>query len=116
VTQYMLLIYEDERIYGPDKNGPGLEEIVAKHMVFNKELGSARIGGAGLKATSSATTIRKNKRAQTVHDGPFAETREQLGGYYLIDAPDLDAAIAIAKKVPMLRDGSVEIRPLLGGL
>jgi hypothetical protein len=113
--QYMLLIYEDESIYGPAKNGPGLQEIVREHMVFNKQLGSARIGGAGLKSTSAATTIRKSKGAQTVHDGPFAESREQLGGYYLIDAPDLDAAIAIAKNVPLLRDGSVEIRPLLGG-
>jgi hypothetical protein len=114
--QYMLLIYEDETIYGPEKNGLGLQEIVGQHMVFNKELGAARIGGAGLKATSSATTIRKSRGAQTVHDGPFAESREQLGGYYLIDAPDLDAAIAIAKNVPLLRDGSVEIRPLLGGV
>ena len=50
-----------------------------------------------------------------MHDGPFAETREQLGGYYLIDVPDLDAAIAIAKKLPVLQDGSIEIRPLMGG-
>ncbi len=113
--QYMLLIYEDEKIYGPDKNGPELHEIVGEHMAFNKELGAARIGGAGLKATSAATTVRKSKGARTVHDGPFAETKEQLGGYYLIDAPDLDAAIAIAKKVPLLRDGAIEIRPLLGG-
>ena len=49
--QYMLLIYEDETVYGPDKNGPAIQEIVAKHMAFNKELGSARVGGAGLKAT-----------------------------------------------------------------
>ncbi len=113
--QYMLLIYEDEKLYGPDKNGPAIQEIVAKHMAFNKELGSARVGGAGLKATAAATTVRTSKGAKTVHDGPFAETREQLGGYYLIDVPDLDAAIAVAKKLPVLQDGSIEIRPLLGG-
>ncbi|HMJ41799.1 MAG TPA: YciI family protein [Pseudolabrys sp.] len=113
--QYMLLIYEDERIYGPDKTGPAIQEIVAKHMAFNKDLGAARIGGAGLKSTVSATTIRTSKGAKTIHDGPFAETKEQLGGYYLIDVPDLDAAIAVAKKLPVLQDGSVEIRPLLGG-
>ena len=113
--QYMLLIYEDERVYGPDKNGPAIQEIVAKHMAFSKELGSARVGGAGLKDTSAATTVRTSKGAKTVHDGPFAETKEQLGGYYLIDVPDLDAAIAIAKKLPVWQDGSIEIRPLLGG-
>ncbi len=113
--QYMLLIYEDEKIYGPDKNGPAIQEIVAKHMEFSKELGAARVGGAGLKPTTTATTIRTTKGAKTVHDGPFAETREQLGGYYLVDVPDLDAAIAIARKLPVLQDGSVEIRPLLGG-
>ena len=113
--QYMLLIYEDEKVYGPDKNGPAIQEIVAKHIAFNKELGSARVGGAGLKATTAATTVRTSKGVKTVHDGPFAETKEQLGGYYLIDVPDLDAAIAVAKKLPVLQDGSIEIRPLLGG-
>jgi hypothetical protein len=113
--QYMLLIYEDERIYGPNKTGPALQEIVAKHMAFNKELGAARVGGAGLKATTSATTVRTTGGAKAIHDGPFAETKEQLGGYYLIDVPDLDAAIAVAKKLPIFKDGAVEIRPLLGG-
>lgn len=56
--QYMLLIYEDERIYGPDKSGPEIQEIVARHMVFNKGLGTARVGGAGLKTTTAATTAR----------------------------------------------------------
>ena len=113
--QYMLLIYEDEQIYGPDKDGPAIQEIVAKHTVFNKELGATRIGGAGLESTAAATTVRTIKGAKTVHDGPFAETKEQLGGFYLIDVPDLDAAIAVAKKLPVLQDGSIEIRPLLGG-
>jgi len=53
----MLLIYEDESIYGPGKNGPAMQQIVAKHMAFNRELGGARIGGAGLKSTASATTV-----------------------------------------------------------
>lgn len=50
--QYILLIYEDEKVYGPDKKGPAIQEIVAKHMEFSKELGAARVGGAGLKATT----------------------------------------------------------------
>jgi hypothetical protein len=113
-VQFMLLIYEDESIYGPGKNGPAMQQIVAKHMAFNRELGGIRIGGAGLKSTTSATTVRTTKGKQSIHDGPFAESKEQLGGYYLIDVPDLDAAIALAKKVPVLQDGSIEIRPVLG--
>lgn len=112
--QYAFLIYEDEAIYGPNKSGPAMQEIVAKHMAFNRELGSKRIGGAGLKGTTSATTVRTAKGMKTVHDGPFAEAKEQLGGFYIIDAPDLDAAIAIAKKIPVLQEGAIEIRPLLG--
>src|SRR6185437_9235711 len=108
--QYAMLIYEDEAIYGPDKSGPAMQAIVAKHMAFNQELGAARVGGAGLKATSAATTVRTSKGSKTVHDGPFAEAKEQLGGFYLVEPPDLDAAIAIAKKIPVLQDGAIEIR------
>src|ERR1700737_81579 len=110
--QYMLLIYADESIYGADKGGPPLQEMIAKHMAFGRELGTARLAGAGLKGTATATTVRTTGEAKSVHDGPFAETKEQLGGYYLIDVPDLDAAIAAAKKVPVFQNGSVEIRPL----
>jgi hypothetical protein len=114
--QYMLLIYEDERINGgPEKNGPVLQEMMAKHMGFAPTLGSARKGGAGLKGTASATTVRAGNGKRTVHDGPFAETKEQLGGYYLVDVPDLDAAIAIAERLPLSPGGAVEIRGLLRG-
>ena len=112
--QYALFIYEDETIYGEGKSNAAVGEIVAKHMAFSQELGAARLGGAGLKPTSSATVVRTSGGAKTLHDGPFAEAKEQLGGFYLIDAPDLDGAIAIAKRIPLLQDGSIEIRPLLG--
>ncbi len=112
--KYGLFLYEDESIYGADKAGPKMEEIVGKHMAFNQALGGKRIGGAGLKATTTATTVRTSGGRKTVHDGPFAEAREQLGGFYLIEAADLDEAIAIAKQVPVLQDGAIEIRPLLG--
>jgi hypothetical protein len=112
--QYMLLIYEDERVYGgPKKNGPALQEMMAKHMAFAPTLGYARKGGAGPKGTASATTVRASDGKRTVHDGPFAETKEQLGGYYLVDVPDLDAAIVIANRLPLSPGGAVEIRPLL---
>jgi hypothetical protein len=83
-------------------------------MAFVKELGAKRVGGAGLRSTSSATTVRTSKGKQTVHEGPFAESKEQLGGFYLIEAPDLDAALAIARKVPLSEDGAIEVRPVLG--
>ena len=111
--QYMLLIYEDERIFGEEEDNPALQEIVQKHGEFAQSLGAALKGGAGLKSTATATIVRSTSGSQAIHDGPFAETKEQLGGYYLVDVPDLDAAIAIAKKIPMAGDGAVEIRPLL---
>jgi hypothetical protein len=114
--QYLLLIYEDESVYGPDKaGGEALNKVVAGHMAFGQTLGARRLGGAGLKNTNAATTVRTGPSgAKTVHDGPFAETKEQLGGFYLIEAADLDEAIALAKQVPVYREGSIEIRPLLG--
>ena len=110
---YMLLIYEDERIFGEEEDNPALQEIVAKHGQFAQSLGAALKGGAGLKSTATATTVRTASGSQAIHDGPFAETKEQLGGYYLVDVPDLDSAIAIAKRIPMIGDGAIEIRPLI---
>ena len=111
--RYALFIYEDEALYGPEKNGPAIQEIVAKHMAFNREIGAARIGGAGLKGTMTATTVRTTNGSKTVHDGPFAETKEQLGGYYLINAKDLNEAIQVASRIPSARIGSIEVRPVM---
>jgi hypothetical protein len=112
--QYMLLIYENEQIFGgPDKMGPIMADLGPRHFAFSHELGETMRAGAGLKGTEAATTVRTTSGKQTIHDGPFAETREQLGGFYLVDAEDLDAAIAIAKKVPLGKDGAIEVRPVL---
>ena len=112
--QYALLIYEDEQLYGDARDNPATTEIFAQHMAFIDEIGAARVSGSGLAVTTTATTVRTRGGAQSVHDGPFAETKEQLGGFYLIQVPDLDAAIAIARRVPLLKNGSIEIRPVLG--
>ncbi len=112
--KYMLLIYEDERGYGQNRDA-ALPEVVARHMEYSAGLGATMAGGNGLKSVAAATTVRTTGGTQTIHDGPFAETKEQLGGYYLIDVPDLDAAIAAARKLPLVADGAVEIRPLLMG-
>ena len=111
--QYMLLIYEDEAGYGEKSDSPEIRDITARHMALVGELGSAMVSGAGLMPTATATTVRTRGGKQAVHDGPFAETREQLGGYYLIEAPDLDAAIAIARRVPLRVEGAIEVRPLI---
>jgi hypothetical protein len=113
--QYMLMIYEDESFYGSKEGGEALERIVAEHRAFSAALGARRVGGAGLKGSDTATTIRIAGQARTVHDGPFAESKEQLGGFYIVDVADLDAAIEIARAIPMGQDGAIEVRPLLGG-
>jgi len=111
--QYALLIYEDERVY---ENESAYKAIVDQHRAFAGQLAAAgKIrGGAELRSVSTATTIRQSGQGapRSVHDGPFAETREQLGGFYLIEAEDLDEAIAWAKKLPLWAAGCVEVRPV----
>lgn len=111
--QYMLLIYEDERPYQDDS--PALEAVVAAHQALAAELAQQEIlrGGEGLKTSDTATTVRKTADGHALHDGPYAEAREQLGGFYLVEVPDLDAALAIARRIPLLRDGAVEVRPVM---
>jgi hypothetical protein len=110
--QYMLLIYEDESAYAEPE---AFEAILKAHNAYAGELAQAGVirGGAGLKGPETATTVRRTAGAHTLHDGPFAETREQLGGFYIIEAPDLDAALAWARKLPLAADGSVEVRPVM---
>jgi hypothetical protein len=114
--QYALLIYEDEAAYR-DESGRAWQEIIAQHEAFAAELVAQGLlrGGAGLKTVDTATTVRKAGGQHTLHDGPFAESKEQLGGFYLIDVPDLDAALAWARKLPLAGDGAVEVRPVIGG-
>ncbi len=115
--KYMLAIYEDEANYPDGEEGEAWREILNKHMAFGGELAAAGVefSGAGLRLSDTATTVRTAPDgAQTVHDGPYAETREQLGGFYLIGAPDLDAALSWARKLPLGRHGAVEVRPVLG--
>ncbi|AVQ00189.1 hypothetical protein C7S18_18945 [Ahniella affigens] len=113
--QYLLMIFEDETKYGDDPNSQAWQDIVAAHGALAAEMEAAGVlrGGAGLMATNLATTVRRQGQKVTIHDGPWAETREQLGGYYVIDVPDLDSALGWAKRIPMLGDGSVEIRPTI---
>jgi hypothetical protein len=110
MTQYLILIYEAESGYAD--GGPELfQEIGEAHMRFQGqagEKGGTILGGNALQPTATATTIRDD----IVTDGPFAETKEALGGYYLIEARDLDHALEIAKLCPA-RFGGVEVRPIM---
>lgn len=112
--QYMILIYEPEDAYAGEAGQAALQDIVARHMALAQELAAAGTmkGGSGLQGTDTATTIISRNGQQTLHDGPFAETREHLGGYYLIETPNLDDALAIARRVPVVDGGKVEVRPL----
>jgi len=111
--KYMLMVYENERNFADRNDIAPTSNLLQRHIAFQKEIKSVHVGGGGLKGVATATTIRTDGGKQVVHDGPFAETKEQLGGFYLIDVPDLDAAIDVARKVPLLKDGAIEIRPLM---
>jgi len=109
MAEYVVLIYEDEAGWeqgGAEAWAQGMKD----HQEFQQNNAAALRGGHALQPTSTSTSIRANGTAVT--DGPFAETKEALGGLYLIEAPDLDAAIAIAKQVPH-RFGGVEVRPVM---
>ena len=110
--QYMLLIYEDESIYAAPE---AYEAIVRQHVAFTEELARAGVlrGGAGLQPVETARTLRRSRGKPLVLDGPFAETKEQLGGYYLVETPDIVTALEWARRLPMAGDGAVEVRPLI---
>jgi hypothetical protein len=112
MSKYLVLIYEDEQSYAsatPDV----FAEVGAAHTKFGEDNKEAILAGEALQPTGTATVIRADDHGgHIVTDGAYAETKEALGGYYLIEAPDLDAALAVAKQVPA-RFGCVEVRPVL---
>lgn len=110
---YLLLIYSNEKEIAA-MSPSVLTSMTAEYTEFTKGIIQAGQFKAGdrLKPTSSATTVRVRNGQVAITDGPFAETREQLGGYYLIDAKNLDEATAIAARIPGARVGSIEVRPI----
>jgi hypothetical protein len=111
-VKYMLLIYGDERVWA-SLGRDDMERIYAAHRAYGEALtkAGALVGGAELQPAASATTVRFTGSRPRTMDGPFAETKEQLAGYYVIDVENLDQAIAWAEKMPGMTDGTVEIRP-----
>ena len=107
--QYLLLIYENEKRFSKGYPQGELEE----YRTFGKEFATAIKGGNALQPTNSAATVRVRDGKVLSTDGPFAETKEQLGGFYLVEAKNRDEAIAMAAKIPSARFGSVEVRPIM---
>ena len=112
--QYLLTIYVDEADFANTTPEDGMK-MMAAYDAVTEELKQAGVflGGEGLQATSTATTVRVRDGEPLLTDGPFAETREQLGGFYLLDVPDLDVAIEWAHKCPGARYGKIELRPIM---
>ena len=114
--KYALLIYADEKAWAsvPHDEQHAIHEEYDKFANELVERGVMR-GGDELADSPAATTVRVRDGQQLVTDGPFAETKEQLGGYFLVEVDDLDSAIELASKIPGARHGSVEVRPIIEG-
>ena len=111
--QYLLMIYSNDAEYAARPQAE-VAATMAEYGTFTQGIiqnGNYK-GGERLRPASMATTVRVRDGKTLTTDGPFAETREQLGGYYLIEAKDLDAAIEIAARIPSARVGSIEVRPI----
>lgn len=107
--QYLLLIYEDEKRFSKGYD----QGEIKQYRAFGQEFAKAIKGSNALQPTGSAITVRVRNGKTTTTDGPFAETKEQLGGFYLVDARDRDEAVAMAAKIPGARFGSIEVRPIM---
>ena len=109
--KYMLLVYGDEKALDETYRQQCYEE--SSRLARDLDSSGHYLGAAPLHPTPTATCVRVRDNTKLVTDGPFAETREQLGGYFLVDAQDLDQAIAIAARIPAARFGTIEIRPVV---
>jgi len=109
--KYMLLVYLDEQVMSDEER----EHCYVESAQLTQQLNSSGqyLDASPLHPISTATSVRVREGKRLVTDGPFAETREQLGGYYLIDARDLDEAIRIAERIPPAQFGTIEIRPVM---
>ena len=112
--RYLCLIYVDEKLHS-DMAEEEMGAMMEAYGKFSAELekAGAMLGGEALQPTTTATTVQVRDSKTLITDGPFAETKEQLGGFYMIEAKDLDEAIAWAAKIPSAADGSVEVRPIM---
>lgn len=112
--RYLLLIYTNEA-QDAQATPEQMEAVMGAYWAFTKELNESgkNLGGEALQPTSTATTVQVREGKTLTTDGPFAETKEQLGGYYMVEAENLDEAIAWAAKIPGAQVGSIEVRPVM---
>lgn len=111
--KYLCLIYSDETIW-PKLSKAEADSMMAEYGQFTSQIKESGqfLGGNRLQPTHAATTVRLRNGQLSTTDGPFAETKEQLGGYYLIEGKDLNDAIQVASRIPGARVGSIEVRPI----
>ena len=112
--QYALLIYASEQDWARQTEEESQAQF-QEYMAFTKDIVDRGLhkGGEALQLTSTATTVRVRDGETLSTDGPFAETKEQLGGFYIVEAKDLDEAIELAARIPDVRNGSIEVRPIM---
>jgi hypothetical protein len=112
--KYLCLIYENEQNWSHYTKNQG-DSMMAEYGSFTQDIQKSghMIGGEALQPTHTATTVRVRNGKVSTTDGPFAETKEQLGGYYLIEGKDLNDAIQVAARIPGAKTGSVEVRPIM---
>jgi len=112
--KYMLLIYSDEKTWATMTDAER-QAMMGEYLKFTGDIKASGHwqAGAPLQPTGTATSVRVRDGKRAVTDGPFAETREQLGGYYLVEAKDLDEAIGLAARIPGSRVGTIEVRPVM---
>jgi len=111
--KYLCLIYDEEKkLHAMSKSE--MDGLMQEYFAFTKDIQSSGnlLGGNDLQPVRTATTVRVRNGKVSTTDGPFAETKEQLGGYYLIEARDLNEAIQVASRIPSARLGSIEVRPI----
>jgi len=113
-VRYLLLIYSNEGVWATMSEAEQ-GQIYEEYMTYSSAIKRSGnyLGGEALQPIATATTVRVRNGKTLSTDGPFAETREQLGGYYLVEAKDLDEAIALAARIPSSRVGSIEVRPIM---
>jgi hypothetical protein len=112
--KYLCLIYDEEKKLAAMSKSES-DAFMGEYFAFSNAIRQSGhlVAGDALKSVQTATTVRVRNGKQSTTDGPFAETKEQLGGYYLIEAKDLNEAIQIAARIPSAKTGSIEVRPIM---